>query len=226
MTAFRSWTIGPFWKGEDAFVLCGGPSLDPEFIQRLRGRPRSRVIAINQSYLIAPWADMLFFADDRWWKRETTERPEALKHFEGQIVTIARHSKHELLWHVHRVIPEPGKGLSKDGNTVAMERTSLHAVLNICLHKSARRIILIGADNKEGADGRIHHHAEYPWSRKKDTWALKMEQLAFAVKPLADAGIEVINASTESTLPWWPKVNLAAWLDEEDRKAALWEGMP
>lgn len=215
MGVFRSWTVGPGWTGEDAFIICGGTSVRPDLVERLRGRPTAHVVAINSSYLIAPWAEILFFADDRWWSRELTENREPnLRAFEGQIVTIARRSKHELLWHLHRHIPTMGQPVAKGRDTVALERTSLTGVLNLCIHKNAKRIILIGADNRDGPAGRIHHHAEYPWSRKEETWRLKAQEVAMVVKPLAAAGIEVINASPDSTFPWWPRPDFESWLKE------------
>lgn len=225
MVTRRSWTVGPGWTGEDAFVICGGTSVRPDLVDRLRGRPGAHVVVINSSYLIAPWAEILFFADDRWWAREVSEgRLSTLQAFEGQIVTIAHHTKHELLWHLHRSIPSIGEPLATKRDTVALERTSLTGVLNLCLHKGAKRIILVGADNRDGPEGRTHHHAEYPWDRKVETWRNKAQEVALAVAPLRAAGVEVINASPDSTFPWWDRPDFESWL-EEDRKAKLWENM-
>lgn len=215
---YRAWTVGPTWPGEDVFVVCGGPSVKPELVERLRGRPNSKVVVINSSYLIAPWADMLFFADDRWWQREIGLNLKGLEAFEGQIVTIAHHTRHALLWHLKRIVPSGAVPVSKDRAAVALEKTSLTGVLNLCIHKGCKRVILIGADNRAAPDGRIHHHAEYPWPRKLETWNNKTQEVEFTVQPLKKAGIEVINASLVSTFPWWSKVDFAKWLDREDAR--------
>lgn len=215
----RAWTVGPTWRGKDVFVICGGPSVKPELVARLRDRPNSEVIAINTSHLVAPWAGMLFFADDRWWRRELEINGAAILAFEGQIVTIAHHVQHEKLWHLKRIVPSTARPVATERTTVALEKTSLTGVLNLCIHKECKRIILVGADNRASPDGRIHHHAEYPWPRKDETWKNKTVELGLTVAPLSKAGIQVINASMVSTLPFWPKVDLGAWLDGEDSNA-------
>ena len=56
------WSIPPEWTGETAFLLGGGPSLKGFNAECLRGR---RVIAINNSWELAPWADVLYFCDEK-----------------------------------------------------------------------------------------------------------------------------------------------------------------
>ena len=216
--------IAPEWSGMDVYIIGGGTSVDPELVQRLRGRPNSKTIAVNSSYLIAPWADVLYFADDRWYTREKAERPKELAAFEGRILTTSINVKDIRLEKLKKIAPSAKEGLSRDRGTLAIERTSVTACLNICLHENARRIILIGVDNKDGPNGRVHHHDEYPWPRRETTWKAKDRQFKFAVDPLKAAGIEVVNASPISALTYWPKISLKAWLDMEDRNAQR-EGM-
>lgn len=211
--------IAPDWRGEDAFIVAGGTSIRPEDLEALRARPRAHVLVINSSYLAAPWAEVLFFADDRWIKRESKERPGKLAAFTGEILTIVETSKLERLRRLKVLSPRRHNGLATDRGSIVMERTSLQGALNICLHKAPRRIVLLGADNRDGAplaDGspNIHHHDEYPWPRKHETWNVKAKQMAGTVEPLKRAGIEVINASLISTFPWWPKVDFLEWLKE------------
>lgn len=209
----RQWSIGPTWAGEDAFIIAGGTSVDPKVVARLRGRPKTRVIAVNNSYLIAPFADILFFGDDRWWRNEIVVRPE-VANFKGQIVTVGRHVRHAALWHMNKMAPDKKYGVTREPNALVMEATSLQGAINIAYHKGVRRIILVGADNRDGDNGRIHHHEEHPWPRNRESWNAKAAQLGLAVRPLKEAGIEVVNASLISTFPWWPKVDLATWLGE------------
>jgi hypothetical protein len=199
----KVWNIPPDWDGEDAFIICGGTSVTQAMADRTQGR---HVIAINSSYQIAPHAEILFFADERWWTREYKERPKLLETFKGKIATTSRQAKGDRLLRLKRAKMPPGIATSPD--SVIVRRTSLHAALNICYHKRAGRIILLGADNRDGDNGRAHHHAEYPWKRIAGTWDTKLTDLAHTVEPLKAAGIEVINCSHISTLPWWPKQTL------------------
>lgn len=211
--------IAPEWGGMDVFIIAGGTSVDPKQVKRLRGRPNTITIAVNSSYQIAPWADLLFFADDRWFKREMKERPAELTKFKGRILTTSIHVKDPRLEKLKKVAPTKAVPLATDRGTIAIERTSVHACLNICLHAKAARVVLIGVDNRDGDNGRIHHHDEYPWPRRHSTWDVKRKQLQLVVDPLREAGIQVLNASPISTLEWWPKIDLAAWLTTEDRHA-------
>jgi hypothetical protein len=208
--------LAPDWAGQDCFILAGGTSLREDLVQKLRGRANSKTLAVNSSYLVAPWADVLFFADERWWTRESRERPKAIQGFAGEIFTIAKHSQGERLLRLKRSMPPPG--LATDRGTITMERTSLQGAVNIAVHRHARRIILLGADNRDGDNGRVHHHPEYPWPRKVSTWKSKEKQLKVLAAALAKLDVEVINASLISTLPFWPKVDFGAWLEEEEAK--------
>src|SRR3990167_1144446 len=59
------WNVEPEWAGETVAILGGGPSLTPWQAEACRGA--CRVIAVNTSYWLAPWADLLYFSDEVWW---------------------------------------------------------------------------------------------------------------------------------------------------------------
>lgn len=59
------WTIPPLWSGKTVAVLASGPSISHAVADSVRELP---CIAINSSYLLAPWADMLFEHDLHWWQ--------------------------------------------------------------------------------------------------------------------------------------------------------------
>lgn len=198
------WTITPDWKGEDAFIVAGGTSVTQEMVDSIKGR---HTIVVNSSYVRALWADILFFGDERWWTREVALSESKIGAFKGIIATTSKAAKGARLHRLKRIKPPPG--ISNQPGAVVMERTSLQAAMNIAYHRQASRIILLGADNRDGDNGRIHHHAEYPWARHHKTWDVKAEQLQLAADPLERAGITVINCSKDSALDWWPYRPLA-----------------
>ena len=53
------------WSGETVVVIATGPSLTAEDVDYCRGK--ARVIAINDAYTLAPWADALYATDAKWW---------------------------------------------------------------------------------------------------------------------------------------------------------------
>src|SRR4051812_2852413 len=46
--------------------IAGGPSLTPADVDACQAR--ARVIAINDAYRLAPWADVLYACDAKWWR--------------------------------------------------------------------------------------------------------------------------------------------------------------
>lgn len=209
----RHWQVQPIWAGKTAYIIGGGPSLTQADIDSVRGH---RTIAINMSYLNAPWADMVFFADFRWWKRELEERPDTLLGFGGKIVTTHHELLHERVRHLKRIVPTGQmNGISLANDTVSMERTSVQGAMNIAYHLGVKRIALLGVDNRDAPNGRIHHHDEYPWVRHAESWQIKQDQFGYAAKALKARGVEVINCSPVSTLPFWPIRPLADVLKED-----------
>ncbi len=208
------------WAGFDVFIIGGGTSVDYEAVNSLRGRPASAVMVINSSYLAFPWADSVLFADERWLNREMAERPAHLAEFGKAHEALAIFHRPEFPW-IRPLARKTDRGLSKDPHTVHLQTTSTTGAINVAFHRGARRIILVGIDNRDGEVNdygkfRVHHHEEYPWRRKPETWTVKHAELKSTVPDLAARGIEVINASLISTLDFWRRVDLAAWLKEQD----------
>lgn len=59
------WTITPEWKGLSVAVLASGPSMSQKLAESLR-KQCDKVIAVNDSHVLAPWADMLVNLDADW----------------------------------------------------------------------------------------------------------------------------------------------------------------
>lgn len=47
-------------------ILASGPSMNQETADAVRGR--CRVVAVSDTYRLAPWADIIASADSRWWR--------------------------------------------------------------------------------------------------------------------------------------------------------------
>ena len=61
-------------------VLASGPSMSQEVADSVRGR--GKVLAVSDTYLLAPWADGLVSADAGWWRHKKPE-------FEGPRYSMA-----------------------------------------------------------------------------------------------------------------------------------------
>lgn len=193
------WSIPEEWPGETCYVVCGGPSVPAETPELLAGR---RVIVVNSSYQLVPAADFLIFHDSRWWP----EHQHRLKAFAGRIIGFMGAPGGDRVLRIRR--KDVAIGLSAERDALVMGKTTLQPALNLAVLLGARRIVILGADMGPGPDGRTHHHAPHRWAQKPGCWDEQMKFLAYIVEPLRQAGVDVLNASPVSRLPWWPKVNL------------------
>jgi hypothetical protein len=193
--------IEPTWTGQTAFIVGGGTSVATQNLDVLRGR---RVIVVNSSYERVPFADYLFFGDIKWFHHHW-RKPEFLA-FAGNIVTVhATLTGDSRVLHMKRVQPREC-GLSDARDSLASQRTSLQGAINLAVHEGAARLVLLGADMQRAPDGTSHHHTPHPWRNQPGnvTWDQQMRELESAVPLLKARGVEVINASPYSRLPWWP----------------------
>ena len=205
------WNGAPLWRGETCFIIAGGPSVRGQNLGLLRGR---KVMVINSSVHVVPWADVLVFGDIRWWRQP--ENRKAVENFKGIVVTTAQDVKGK---NVTRLGKSKPPGLAKQPGYLSMRRTTLTAALNLAYHFGVKRCVLLGADGKRAADGNTHHHAPHMWPSRPGCWARQKEELQTLVAPLKKAGIEVLNASPGSAWDMWPVVRLEDALDVKEKAA-------
>lgn len=97
-----------------------------------------------------------------------------------------------------------------------MHHTSARGAINILCHLGVKRIIALGLDGKpddlfiktKGKEGKIWHHAKHPRGINPDIWKLQREEFAGVAHALKALGVEMLNASPGSAIPFWPIVKL------------------
>lgn len=218
----KYWSVAPEWRGETVFVVCGGTSVEAHLdgaglLACLAGR---RVVVINSSWARAPFADLLFFGDSRWWN----EHRKPLASFAGRIATVSAAARGDRLLKLRRVIAPPS--FAPEPDRAAMRHTSLTATLNVLAHLllDAGTVVLLGADMGPGPGGRTHHHPPHKWRGALGHYAKKLAELEQTVAPLKARNIEVLNASPISRITWWPKVSLDAVLAGSTPNPPLGDG--
>lgn len=213
------WTVHPYWLGETVFVVASGPSIKEVNFEQIRGR---KIICVNSSWELVPHCSMIFFGDGRWY----TEHKVALSKYKGHIVTCSGLIKSKRVLRVERmkpVSPETGYEFNRGG--LASQRTSLQGAMNLAGHLTTNaqvkgRIVLIGADmQRDPVTGISHGHKPHKWPARPGNvvWQEQMRHLKWIVAPLQKLGIEVINTSARSLIPWWPKMSLEDYLQKERR---------
>ncbi|HEY1300865.1 MAG TPA: hypothetical protein VGF07_10240 [Stellaceae bacterium] len=174
------------------YILGGGPSLDRDTCDRLRGL---HAIVINSTAWLAPWAEILFFGDASWCR----DHMGLVAAFGGLAVTSsakAHRRAPEAILVEPPLIPDPA-GL-----------TSGHLALALAAAMGAAEIVLLGFDCRTIA-GRSHCHNDYAgaWTdslyrdRVLPTWAGWRQQMT-------GKGVHVVNATPDSAIAEFRKVTL------------------
>lgn len=196
------------WSGAVVVLVGGGPSLTPAQVERCRGK--ARVIAINTAVKLAPWADILYFCDRQWfgWHRET------VLNFKGQVVTLGNEDLRKEVRGLVCMRDAGVEGFSEDPAALCNGRNSGYQAIHLAAHLGAKRIVLLGYDMKSaapaapGARPRVHWHEEHPVPTHPDTPGGYVPHFKDLLEPLARRGIEVLNATPGSALPYFPMTTL------------------
>ena len=204
------WTVPLEWTGETCFILGCGPSLRGFDARVLRGR--GRVIAVNDSFRLAPWADVLYACDLRWWQ---TRQAGVRDLWAGRRMVTLENEIDGVL----RLRNSGEDGLETDPGALRTGKNSGYQAIGLAYHFGASRIVLLGFDMRLGRHGELH------WNERSDgqtpqgfagTLALMLPKFETLRKPLATAGVQVVNATPGSALRVWPMVRLGDVLNEMD----------
>lgn len=205
--------VSPMWRGETVAVLATGPSLTPADVEFVRGR--ARVIAVNDSYRLAPWADILYAADDKWWQWQYRDHAAAIASFTGLRFCMepgnlkkSRPAAVKPEWRV-TVLKNAGvTGLELDPSAgLKNGRNSGYAAINLAVQLGATRIRLLGYDMSLGRGGKAHWFGSHPAGGSPQLTKFRLYFPTIA-EPLKASGVEVLNCSRRSALTCFPKVAL------------------
>jgi len=211
----------PDWSGAYATIVAGGPSLKGMKLDVLRNR--IRMIVINESYRLAPWADVLYGCEAPWWnlrQKETAQfkgirvgyEPPTLVHYKQKIERIEIKRKPNWRdhqdWYVHEFIFDPL-------GTVGSGQNSGFQAINLAAQFGVKGIALLGFDMKMSPD--VHWHGRHPSPPLRnpdyDRFTIWREHLTKNAPLLAARGIDVVNCCTDSGLEVFPKMKVDAMLE-------------
>lgn len=222
------WRVPPMWRGETVVCMATGPSMSPGVANVCRGR--ARVIAINDNYLLAPWADIHYFCDRKWFDwHKTGDHPAQrmlgldralglFRDYKGIRVTIeptAPVLEEDPRIKVLRNDSQPVKGKTHDAGGLCLEpdgirtgRNSGFQAINLAVHTGAKRILLVGYDMR-AVDGKSHWFGDHPHKANARIYASTfIPEFRTLIEPLGDLGIEMINCTPRSALEAFPKTPL------------------
>lgn len=189
------------WPGGTVACLGGGPSLTQADVDYVRDR--AHVIAVNDSYRLAPWADVLYACDSKWWFWNWAK---GAKDFAGLKFALDPGARR---YPGVQVLRNTGdKGLELDPTGLRAGRNSGYQAINLAVHFGARRVILLGYDMRGG-----HWHSGHP-DGSAPPFSICLARFETLAGPLMKAGVEVVNCSPRTALKTFPCVALREALQE------------
>lgn len=192
----------PDWHQQICVCIATGPSLTEEQLTmvhsyRKHGAAKLNAIAINDAGLrrrlplAAPWADILYAADQRWWQ------------FYKPAFTGLRVSGEEVkgVETIPLTMLARGEPMPREAGSVVSGDHSGFQALGLALTLGATRIILLGYDC--GGNKRNCHDNREPRFKSEppfDQWVEKYNQV-----PGRWPHVEFINCSPQSRISAFPK---------------------
>lgn len=191
----------PNWRGQTVFCLASGPSLTADDVEMVRGTGCPTVVT-NTTFRLAPWADVLFGFDAKWWatkdpKTGLTHAQESERDFRGR-----RFSKSALAANYGIESLHASSWFRGSGNSGV-------CAISLAVSAGASRIVLLGYDCTFATDGRRHWHGDHPSGLGNclsiARWPLQFKR----VKRQADAArVSVVNCSRRTALDCFERAQI------------------
>jgi len=186
----RAWKVEQMWNGETVCLIGGGPSLRGFDLTPTQG---FKTIAINNSYLIAPWAQLLHFADAQWWQ---WNKADVLARWpEDRLISTA--TSDTTTTNEARLLR-----LWRDRNDFSFDPCRVYGwdsgnqAINLAYHLGARRIVLFGFDMRPAPDGATQWHNLHKRVTLTDNYQSKfIPALKRSISMLKGVGVEVVRAT-------------------------------
>jgi hypothetical protein len=191
--------VPKLYPGATIAIVGGGPSLTRDDVEHLEGR--ARVIVVNDGYRLAPWAEILYACDAKWWTWHRT----GLKGFRGRrygLDAAARSMGVSILEGTGR------EGLELRPWGVRTGHNSGYQAINVAVHLGAARIVLLGFDMQRGKEPKKDHwFGSHPGGGRPgvDGFRRYFETLPAPLKKLR---IEIVNCSRRTALECFPRAEL------------------
>lgn len=202
-------TAFPDWRYCRVVIIASGPSLTEEQCAQVASwyaqSHTHKVVAINTSFRRAPFADMLYACDTKWWDAYyeevirvvtpttllfTQDKPAAQKYELGYIASVS------------------ARGLSRKPGLIHQGMSSGFQAINLAFLAGVRDFVLLGYDCRG-----THWHGDHPPPLKANLpHARWIEHFAVLARDLREEGVRILNCSPGTAIPeaTFPRADLAA----------------
>ena len=185
------------WRGETVVVMASGPSMTQADADACRGL---RVITVNSTFALAPWADVHYSSDADWWEMNL---PRMRRGCSGEFWTGHPYG---VIADDVKVCPydKKARGVITQPGRIAWGGNSGYCAIGLAYQFGAARIVMLGFD-QQGE----HWHADHPAAiRKPANWPMWRERFGEMAADFARLGVEIINCSRDTSLNCFPRQRL------------------
>lgn len=174
----------PDWRGRTVVCLASGPSLTAEDCEKVRQAGHPAIVA-NTTFRLAPWADVLFAMDMRWWLEYHREVAEV---FKGRKLSEAHGAKKFGAESTYGV--GWWRGFGNSGS----------CALAFAIEGKPDKVLMLGYDC-QSTGGKTHWHGDHgpklSNARSMPRWPKAFKNVAAHAKA---RGVRVVNVSRETSL--------------------------
>ena len=195
----------PDWQGETIAIIGSGPTAKKAGVELLQGK--AKVIAINESWRLAPWADALYACDGHWWRlHDGVKAFKGLKLSQDQEACRA-YSDVKKITITH--IRSDDLCFDRPGHVGAGGNSGFQC-LNLAAQFGGQRILLVGFDMRVDLGEHWHPRHQMPLSNPhpNDNIPRWRKAIDGAAGRLEEMGMSVVNCSPVSLLKAYPKMTI------------------
>ncbi len=190
--------VTALFPGETIVCLATGPSLSQADVDRCRGR--ARLLAIKDAIQLAPDADVLYACDAKWWRHHPETATFAGQKFGMEVVAERKDVQY---------LKNTGEfGLDLTGQGLRTGRNSGYQAINLAVQLGATRIVLLGYDMQSGPKNHHHFFGNHRYRQDAPPYGMFLPFFQHLIAPLAQLGIEIVNASRTTRLNTFPRQSL------------------
>lgn len=180
-----------------AICIATGASVTQADVDFCKGR--GKVYAVKEAYLMAPWADALYCADEDWWASK-----KGVPDFAGEKWTVSHDAArvYGLKWIAGTSDIEWGQ----TDKLIAYGGNSGFQAFNLSVVQGAKKVILLGYDY--GLSGDTKHwfdNTEHKRESRPSNYATWTERMHKAARHIP---VPVINCSPRSAIKCFPKMSV------------------
>jgi len=192
------------WPDSTVVVMASGPSMNAQDAETVR-EAGVKTITVNTTFKLAPWADAHYTNDDDWLALHIAEMRATAKGeiWTGHTAAALRHNVRSCAFDRNLM------DLSLTPGVLGWGGNSGFAAINLAVQFGAHRIVLLGFDQQwQGNWPRWHgRHPDQLQNQRPGfaRWAIAYKAMAVTAKA---AGIHIVNASRETSLKCFPRMDL------------------